>query len=305
MKILSILLAIGWFSVSTEKQVTFAPGNLQFHFTEGTHSTAVGVDKSGTWRFAASAWESATSPWLDAFGWATSGWDNRANDPDAKLFEPTLNTINNYLASDINCTGYGPSQGGGRSQDLTGNSANYDWGIFNAISNGGNEVGKWRTLLYSEWNYLFYSRKKADELYGFAYIKTPDSIAGIAILPDDWSGEALKEGYSLGEWQNMEAAGAVFLPEGKYWTATGNTTNNNKFAQVLFFHEGTNNDPQDLPEERYNHFPVRLAKDYVDPATGVETIPQHERTTQKILCNGQLLMISGEKIYNTLGQKVH
>ena len=56
---------------------------------------------------------------------------------------------------------------------------------------------------------------------------------------------------------------------------------------------------------RFTHLPVRLAKDYVDPATGVENIAQSERTTQKILRNGQLLVEHGEKLFNMLGQKVH
>lgn len=309
MKTVTVLLIAGWFSVSAEKQVCFSPGNLQYK-AEGTHQTADGEEKTGVWQFATNAWEEAQSPWLDKFAWATSGWDNTADDPDAKLFEPTLNTINNYLASDINCTGYGPSQGGGRSQDLTGNSANYDWGIFNAISNGGNEVGKWRTLLYSEWEYLFKTRDNASDLHRLVHIVTQtEDIGGLIILPDGWKGDDLKTEYTETEWQVLENAGAIFMPDGEYWTATGLTDNKNQMARALTFSYVNDEDPCSDPALgktiRFTHLPVRLAKDYVDPATGVENIAQSERTTQKILRNGQLLVEHGEKLFNMLGQKVH
>ena len=303
MKTVTVLLIAGWFSVSAEKQVCFSPGNLQYK-AEGTHQTADGEEKTGVWQFATNAWEEAQSPWLDKFAWATSGWDNTANDPHAIRFEPTENNTTILVLNEDNCTGYGPSQGGERSQDLTGNSAKHDWGVYNAISNGGDKAGEWRTLLYSEWEYLFYSREKADELYAFAYLKTPDSIAGIVLLPDGWTGGTLKEGYTLAEWETMQEKGAVFLPEGKYWTASGDNSNNNKFAIALYFEEGTNNDPQDTQEERYSQLPVRLVQDYVNPATGLEEMRLGTRG-HKTLRNGQLLVEHGEKLFNMLGQKVH
>ena len=305
MKILSILLVLGWFSVSADKQVCFAPGNLQFNASEGTHQTADGLTKDGTWRFADSQWERAQSPWFDIFAWATSGWDNTVNDLEAKRFEPTeINTVA-FGLHDYNYYGYGPSYGAGRSQDLTGNSANHDWGIYNAISNGGDEAGKWRTLTYAEWDYLLNQRTTGS--WDFAYIKTPDSIAGIVILPDDWQGEAIKEGYTAAEWTALETQGAVFLPEGEYWTATGdpNETNKNRFAIALFFNEGTNNDPQDIQKDRYTRLPVRLVQDYKEPDPAGFADKQAETINQKTLHDGQLLILQGENLFNTLGQKVH
>ena len=50
-----------------------------------------------------------------------------------------------------------PSDYGDGSGDIAG--TNYDWGVNNAISNGGNEAGLWRTLTIEEWKYLMESRR--------------------------------------------------------------------------------------------------------------------------------------------------
>ena len=109
--------------------------------------------------------------------------------------------------------------------NLTGTSANYDWGVYNAISNGGNCPGMWRTLTLEEWNYLFYVRSTSSGIrYAFA---TVNGVAGVIIVPDNWSITT----YSLvvdstatyasnvipySRWIALDNAGCVFLPAAGY-----------------------------------------------------------------------------------------
>lgn len=188
----------GVFSVSPNKKVHFSKGNLQYQAS------------TKTWRFAEQQFDyigennakiSATySGWIDLFGWGTSGYQSQH--PYMTVFDPT-------------------SYGEGDS-DINGTQ--YDWGVHNAISNGGNKPGLWRTLTSRELDYLLNSRKNAKSL------RAPGSINGIKglfLLPDDfqlpsdvtfvWEAESespqyKNNRYSLHEWYKMEDAGAVFLP---------------------------------------------------------------------------------------------
>ena len=45
------------FSVSDDQLVVFAPGNLQYSSSEGSHLCADGTKQPGLWRFAPSQWE--------------------------------------------------------------------------------------------------------------------------------------------------------------------------------------------------------------------------------------------------------
>ncbi|MBQ7631895.1 MAG: fibronectin type III domain-containing protein [Paludibacteraceae bacterium] len=187
--------AKGLFSVSSTKQVFFAKGNLQYQAS------------TGTWRFAENQYDyigdgnlnvSATySGWIDLFGFGTSGYNGRYP----------------YNTWDDDTEPYGNPNG-----DLDG--TNYDWGVYNAISNGGNQKGLWRTMSKSECNYLFTKRTNASQLYGQAQIAGTN---GLIILPDDWvtpTGISFNSGiqyyttntYTLDQWAKMEQAGAVFLP---------------------------------------------------------------------------------------------
>ncbi len=133
------------FAVSASKTVVFSQGNLQYNANNGkTHKTATGI-AAGTWRFAAHQYDcigEANSKisedyegWIDLFGRATSGWNS-----GVEAYQPWFSSSSNvyYLTS-----------------NLVDNYANADWGVFNAISNGGDVPGKWRTLTADEWCYLF------------------------------------------------------------------------------------------------------------------------------------------------------
>ena len=222
----------GKFSVSATKQVSFAMGNLQYQAS------------TKKWRFAENQYDvighknenisSTYSGWIDLFGWGTSGYNSKYP----------------YMTS-TDCSDYGDG-----TNDIAG--TDYDWGVYNAISNGGNKAGMWRTLTRSEWKYLFNTRTNAENLRGQA---TVNGQTGYILLPDGWStpsgmtftadpGNFTTNSYSAAEWSRMEAAGALFLPcagyrngtdvdrvgsYGDYWSSTARSGSN---ANDFYFDSG-------------------------------------------------------------------
>lgn len=213
---------IGVFSVAAGKTVTFSPGNLQYT-TLGTHLTADGSTQKGTWRFAEQQYDvigaynmlsgSDYEGWIDLFGWGTSGFDNLKNDSGALYFQP-WDTIDAPFGR-----GYGPSPEK-TDWELTDIYRYYDWGIYNAISNGGNVPGLWRSLTDKEWEYLTHDRENAHLLCSSA---TVNNMKGHILLPDGfvmpsdipWTPVAQNDTtnvYTVEQWNQLQDAGAVFLP---------------------------------------------------------------------------------------------
>lgn len=191
------------FSVSATKQVCFSRGNLQYQAA------------TDIWRFAERQYDilgddnanisESNAGWIDLFGWGTSGWQSGANE-----YQP--------WASSFEDTDYWP--GGSATNSLVGACANADWGVYNAINNGGNQAGMWRTLTNVEWRYLLAVRTGYAEKWGKATI---GNVRGLVFLPDEWTlpqGLTFVPGsksfsanvYSIEQWEAMENAGAVFLP---------------------------------------------------------------------------------------------
>lgn len=261
-------------------QVYFSKGNLQYQAS------------TKTWRFAEHQWDymgdansnisSSYNGWIDLFGWATSGYHD-SSDPYNVNYQPwststsTVNTTYNYV-------GYGPSSNMS-SQSLTGTSANYDWGVYNRISNGGNAVNQWRTLTggsWGEWQYLLEYRNTTS---GVRYAKaTVNGVSGIILVPDDWSVSTytLKDTnrdlvsynsnvISQSDWTSvLEPSGCVFLPagggrqgtgilsagnSGNYWSSTNW---GNYRAYELYFHSG--GIQMDSYAIRYYGYSVRLVR---------------------------------------------
>lgn len=217
----------GEFSVSPTKKVVFAKGNLQYQAS------------TKTWRFAEQQYEcigegnaniSVTyDGWIDLFGFATSGWNN------GNLYYQPYNTE----VCGCNSCGYnyGPTDGNNAYDiDLTGDYANADWGVYNAIVNGGNKPGLWRCLSEEEMKYLINDRPNAK---AYRFQVTIDDITGLIILPDNWTAPAGcpedMTQLTMAQWTTLEDAGAVFLPAagmrkdtaiwslnniGYYWTST-------------------------------------------------------------------------------------
>lgn len=198
----------GEFSVSPTKKVRFSQGNLMYSVF-GTHTVADGGRVEGTWRFRynqyyrsidGSSNSNYSTRWKEDFRWGKSGWNNDA---------------------------FSNSSDG----DLTGPYAYADWGVYNAILNGGNQPQQWRTLSYDEWDYLLNQRRGHSVKWGIADI---NGYSGLILLPDSWSlptGIDFNEGaalsgavlnrYTTQQWKQMEEAGAVFLYDGgHYWTST-------------------------------------------------------------------------------------
>lgn len=248
-------------------QVRFAQGNLQYLAALNSTAHPDGTHSTGTWRFASNQYESVGSKnknisadnadWIDLFGWATSGYDNTANDPCAIFYQPYSSSNDSTDCVETNVMGYGPSTDQAF-RGMTGASAYYDWGVYNTISNS-EEGSTWRTLTYGEWFYLLYSRPNAENLRSHATIP---NLHGYILLPDNWeTPEGLTfvpqasdwetNTYSGSQWTKMEQAGAVFLPasgqrrdnqcgwgntHGFYWTSSAA---NSRQAQVIHFNDTT------------------------------------------------------------------
>ena len=199
-----------FFSVSNTTRVKFSSGNLQYH------------PANNKWRFAeyqtdyigkANANLSSNyNGWIDLFAWGTG------NAPISSVDYSTF----------------------------------VDWGT-NKIDIVARNT--WRTLTEKEWNYLLIDRNNASCLCGVAQVQDSlmNTINGLILLPDNWicpqdiifkSGFHSNYGtayyadyqtFTVAQWSELEAAGAVFLPAaggryhsnmygvqeyGHYWSST-------------------------------------------------------------------------------------
>lgn len=208
----------GLFRVSPTKAVVFGKGNLQYNA------------KNNQFKFAETQWEfigdgnAHIAPnydgWIDLFGYGTSGYSGVFPYEISKDY-----SIYPYI--DIADT-------------------EYDWGVHNPIINAGNKKGQWRTLSHKEWEYLMFLRPQADVLNGKAVV---NGIRGNILLPDDFYTLGVKCSFkanaerdrdntiSLAEWNIMEQAGAIFLPQ--TGTRIGNTyyacNSDEKYRRFLYW----------------------------------------------------------------------
>ena len=231
------------FLVANNKFVYFSPGNLQYQAS------------TNTWRFAPHQYDcigeknerisETYEGWIDMFGWATSGYD--CGNENYKPYH--FNQNDNY----------GPSD----DQSLIEEYSNCDWGVFNPISNGGNQAGRWRTLTKEEWDYVMNGRSNAEKKRIYCCINGKN---GIIILPDNhqWpDGFAINFGtfynhtiYDIDEWEEIESIGGIFLPTtgyrhkndvnkptinhiGYYWSSSyGNNNHGHKYVYNMNFSSG-------------------------------------------------------------------
>ncbi|MBO5817939.1 MAG: hypothetical protein J6R26_08455 [Paludibacteraceae bacterium] len=238
---------IGVFSVSADKQVTFSPGNLQYH------------PATNQWRFASNQTELIGDAnnqiavdydgWLDLFGWSTVftyyGVSTSKNDED-----------------------YGDSF--------------VDWGT---ATIGEETANTWRTLTIYEWDYLLFERDNASRLKGIGVINGVNGLILLpdgwrcppgVMFQTGFYGQESEEGYAEHQvftpehWAKLEAFGAVFLPAagyrygsdvdavqygGFYWS---DTEDDNLTAYALFFYS---NEAGVDDGARNNGLSVRLVKD--------------------------------------------
>jgi len=291
----------GLFSVSAEKKVIFAPGNLQYLGK---------ANGTGTWRFADHQYDfmgdgpsSGTSYQgnvtvtgytkynasadmdvaRDLFGWGTSGYDG-------KYPYMTSSNAGSYYAGSLTDT-------------------DYDWGVYHSksgnstekITNGGNY--SWRLLTSVEWAYLInrtrnvYTRDDTPTYTQNKPLYAPATVVGvkgIILFPDNWTG-ALDRTIKYGKesnnnygtticdaekWAKFEKHGCVFLPaahvrngtsfvssllnEGHYWASTVHSVlsgSEYRGGTCEFSNTGTPSSSSTNNRVRYFGQSVRLIRD--------------------------------------------
>ena len=205
------------FSVAANKTVIFAPGNLQWSYTnEGTTPTTHSINginngyNKGTWRFAPHQYDfigngntnavgtyiplseyiheysidyggftdEGYTGWIDLFAWGGSGYGN------SRPYFYTCDVNNNHVY-------YCPNN----------NLGAYDWGAFNTIYNPKTKVNDpyrtWRVLSKEEWDYLLNINGSNDVNVGrnknwwrcsnISFPVGSKTIRGLLIYPDEFS----------------------------------------------------------------------------------------------------------------------
>ena len=307
----------GKFIINTNgDSVHFSQGILQYH------------EISSTWSFADYQFK-ADDGALAYFGWGTSGWNSGANE-----YQPTSTSADpaDYFV------------GGNENNNLTGDYAYADWGIYNPIENGGNIAGLWRVLTHEEWVYIIESRPNAGKLFGFATID--NQYKGVILLPDEWvlpSGVTFKPGtdcymeyetgngwrnlnldmqtnyndnkYTLEQWETMEEAGAVFFPAMGYLTGGeirypndygyyASSSARNGYTEYAMEFDNKSLLASDGAARRGNGVSVRLVTNE-GAGQGIDNINHKSETiNHKFIKDGQLFIERNGKIINVLGQPV-
>ena len=137
--------------------------NKQVYFSQGCL-----IHENDTWSFAEHQYELPANNAL--FAWGTSGYGDPDTIPSGKSI-----AYNTFDGSTY---------------------ANFDWGVYNPISNGGNQAGLWRTLTRDEWKYLFEHHHSEHT--------TLEGQTGWKVMAAD-------------------EVNFLFLPDGNYWTASAGT----------------------------------------------------------------------------------
>lgn len=238
----------GEFTINADGgKVQFSMGNLVYNENDNTFSFATNQSEYGSY-----------------FGWGTSGY----HDPLDALnthYLPTDETIEYTAGNTLNTTGYGPSfvatGMGNKPRDLTWNTfdgsryANYDWGVYNPITNGGNQAGLWRTLTQKEWQYLLeHSNPKWVQI---------DNKWGLQLTAVDGNTVFLPAaGYRGLNSKSTEGSGEPTMHEVdehcNYWSATAMEEGS---LSAMTMNCPNSNNPNMVSYNRFNGFSVRLVKD--------------------------------------------
>lgn len=223
-----------------------------------------------------------------------------------------------------------------------------DWGV-KPIGDD-TEGNLWRTLSADEWQYILSGRDHAEYLCGLAKITTEYGVyQGLMLFPDnlylepgyDYDGDFLdlpdgimfesykRQGnhftylwcseYTEAQWEAVEQAGAVFLPEtymfedDTYYNYPGlnavlcwtSTAENNGSAKCLNITVDKEINQVIIGMPKYFSLPVRLVKD-VDPTEAIESPSLQGRSGEasKVIRDGVLLIERNGKTYNAQGAQV-
>lgn len=263
-------LLSGLFTVSgsggSAKKVKFSQGNLQY----------IGSAAKPYWSFAEHQYDylgttvsqnsNLENVDRDLFGWATSGYHRGIDSVNCRNYPFSTekdgigysDAERVYVPYGAEYPGYGPtrisvSHGYPMRFQIEpsyfgGASMEYDWGVHNAIKNGGDIPGLWRTLTRNEWVWLVgppssinpgKNCRLSSTVNGVANARyvaaTVNSVHGIIIFPDSYSHPSdvtqpvninirtsswSSNVYNDGDWTKMESAGCVFLPAAGYRDVT-------------------------------------------------------------------------------------
>ena len=220
----------GVFSVSKDKKVGFAKGNLRYskdanwndHWSLAEHQYDIlGADNLESQEVNQYGKRLPSEDHLDLFCWS-AGYSNNG----------TIHTYpdDSYYTGDFK-----------------------EWGTqtaFTDIYGFG-----WSTMTKDEWTYLLSERENAATLKSFA---TVNGVKGLVLLPDEWNapdGVIVSEEMTAEQWATIEKTGAVFLPAagtltvnmegstvatvndvnvvGSYWSSTPSETDVNAFSMTF------------------------------------------------------------------------
>ena len=284
------------FSVSSSKTVKFAKGNLVYNCGRfKMHSEQYGriwTDNATITSYL------RVYQTFDYFQWGTSCWDN-----GNMMFMPYNRDNDNFNGSN-----FGPKVNGSIAYNLydetTHEPTNADWGKYQFGMNASSLA--WRTMTATEWEYLINRRRNCSTIGGVdnaRYVKAKvNEVTGLIIFPDSYQHPAdiadpvgineagvdhwnnddpeLNNAFSLEDWQQMEIAGAVFLPAagervstaissngtaGYYWSSTYHPTYS-QYAYGLMFCDFSTNNRHEVNANyddmnRVRHCSVRLVVD--------------------------------------------
>ena len=242
------------FSVGASKKVVFAPGNLWATSNSGTN---------WTWSFAPYQYSRIGNATANT---AINGKGSVSTDGTVDLFGFSTSNTSYGIWNDKTASNY---------------SGVFDeWGKNNI---GGYSANEWGTLSGDEMTYLLNTR--GGDNYAKVNFNFQDGIKGIIIFPDGFvwdnstmgdkpdninvSASSFSDGTisSRSNWNNIESAGAVFLPVAGYrnGTSVSQPTNYGYYwlsnGQVLYFRSDLKGDYVKLDShDRYYGHSVRLVR---------------------------------------------
>ena len=250
----------GVFTVDRDgHQIYFSKGNLWYY----------NASETPYWKFADHQWDCNTNDAICYFAWGTSGYNHGAN-----LYLP-----DSYSQTSDDFFAYGD-----KNAALGDYSGKADWG-YNAIVNGGNQEGLWRSPHALEFSYIMYHRESVS---GVRFVRAKvNDLDGCILFPDDWDASKytinnpnMSEGYSsdnvipLDDWVTiLEPAGCVLLitagwanstgtgeifhvgRQAGYWCSNISSNGNPSSFYIAYYNMGTN------PQVRFSHYAVRLVRD--------------------------------------------
>ena len=205
-KVYVVPIRVRSISVSDTSKVIFASGNLQYNANQEI------------WRFAEKPYETLGmynnlrsqlyDGWIDLFSLGCNGYEYKPYEEGKFYYRPNISYGNVSVPIEELC------------------KTNYDFGWYNKISNGGNQIQMWRMITNKEFKYLLETRDNANKLKTFA---TFNNVQGLILFPDEFQVPSIMKliinSLSFEEnviddamWNILSAYGATFFPLTGYYS---------------------------------------------------------------------------------------